>query len=91
MKVKAEACSFNMYLRLLDMGEPPKPNTRACSMPQRRRASRGGSIPSAHSRGRKRNSTWRTWLASWSSGTGPENLNQDICEFYYSSKHCKIQ
>lgn len=58
------------------MGEPPNPNTRACSMPQRSRASRGGSIPSAHSRGRKRNSTWRTWLASWSSGIGPENLNQ---------------
>lgn len=57
------------------MGEPPKPNTRACSMPQRSRASRGGSMPSAHSRGRKKNSTWRTWLASWSSGTGPKNLN----------------
>jgi len=58
------------------MAEPPKPKTRACSMPQRSRASRGGSVPSAHSRGRKRNSTWRTWLASWSPGTGPENLNQ---------------
>ncbi len=67
---------LSIYLRLLDMADPPKPNTRACSMPHRNRASRGGNIPSAHSRGRKRNSTWRTWLASWSSGTGPENLNQ---------------
>lgn len=51
------------YLRLLDIGEPPRPNTNACSMPHRSRASRGGRIPSAHSRGRNRNSTWRTWLA----------------------------
>lgn len=64
------------YLRLLDMGEPPKPNTRACSMLQRSKASRGGRIPNAHSRGRKRNTTCRTWQASWSSGSGPKNLNQ---------------
>lgn len=67
-KNAASACTFLFYLaaylRLLDIGEPPRPNTNACSIPHRSRASRGGSIPSAHSRGRKRNSTWRTWLAS---------------------------
>lgn len=48
------------HLKLVDMGDPPRPKTKVCSIPQRRRASRGDSMPSAHSSGKRRKSTWST-------------------------------
>lgn len=77
--------SINIYFVLLDIGEPPSPNSKSCSIPQRKSASSGGRIPIAHKNGRKRNRMCKIWFVCSRMGALTANLDKrrngfDFCE-----------
>lgn len=76
---------ISIYFVLLDIGEPPSPNSNSCSIPQRKSASSGGRIPIAHKNGRKRNRMCKIWFVCSRMGALTANLDKrrnafDFCE-----------
>lgn len=73
-----------IYFVLLDIGEPPSPNSNSCSIPHRKSASSGGRIPIAHKNGRQRNTMCKIWFACSRMGALTANLERrnafDFCE-----------
>lgn len=73
----------NIYFVLLDIGEPPSPNSNSCSIPHRKSASSGGRIPIAHKNGRKRNMMCKIWFVCSRMGVLTANLDKrrNVFEF----------
>lgn len=67
---------WNNYRGWVDIDEPPRPNSKTCSIAHKKSASGGGRVPSAHRKGKNINRMCKIWFICSRAGTFTVNLQE---------------